>query len=138
MLNFLQLQWQVSFLSYSSCLTPTQDIKHSLTPTDNLERRVNITDLRLWAEYPERTHTIRGRSTNSMQKDPRSGFKPRTLLLQLNSSARESGVSPEHQQTTVRHCWCFSLCFILSSSDILPFQRPKGFCFDSTFFREEF
>ncbi|MEQ2235125.1 hypothetical protein ILYODFUR_038436 [Ilyodon furcidens] len=75
-----------------------QPCTHSFTPKGYAERPVNLTvmflDCRRKLEYPERTHACRGEHANSMQKDLRPGFKPRTFLLQGNSATNCATMQP--------------------------------------------
>ncbi|MEQ2304696.1 hypothetical protein AMECASPLE_029925 [Ameca splendens] len=75
--------------------THGQTTMHPVVPTDSLERPVNLTVVFVdCGRNLEGTRTSTGKNMQTMQKEPRSGFEPRTFLLlttlEVNSTSQDA------------------------------------------------
>ncbi|MEQ2289666.1 hypothetical protein AMECASPLE_035524 [Ameca splendens] len=70
---------------------------HTL-PKDNIEYLTDVTvmflDCGRTMQYPERTHSCKGRTSKLHEKDPRQGLESRTFLLHDNSATNSATVQP--------------------------------------------
>lgn len=75
-----------------------QPYMHTLIPMGNLKRPLNLTDMFLTMRGSRSTldepMNTQGEHTKPMQKDPRLRLKPRTFLLQGNSSSNHTTLQP--------------------------------------------
>ncbi|MEQ2170474.1 hypothetical protein GOODEAATRI_000587 [Goodea atripinnis] len=73
-----------------------QPCTHPFIPKGNLERPINLPVIGLWEEarVPGENPHMHRENMQSLQKDPRPGVEPRTILLQGNSTTNCATMQP--------------------------------------------